>query len=399
MNRSAWRSATFNILIGVSLSLGLLWPPVVWSDEGGDWQSEYESDLTQKMAAAGIPGIAVALVHRDKTVFNGGYGFADVERGRNVSPQTVFHICSMSKTVVGTALMMLWERGTFRLDEPISNHIDFTVQHPNFPRSDITFRQVFTHTSSISDENYGGESQPFSAPGDPTIPLRQFLTGYLTPDGEWYSTSGSYLAQAPGSTWSYSNVGMALAGHLVEALSGVPVDQFTQDKIFTPLGMTSAGWMLADVDRSQLATPYAYEEMQFRPLPHIGYPDWPAGLLRVSVVDFAAFIKIYTNNGEVNGASFLKASTIETMLRSTTYPTEEEEELNRQQGLFWLGLTLNDNLHMGHTGSDPGAAALVVFDEEHETAAIAIANGSRTPAVTDVLYWSAEYLLSAPFKS
>ena len=187
-----------------------------------------------------------------------------------------------------------------------------------------------------------------------------------------------------------------MADHLVEGLSGVPVDQFTQDKIFTPFGMTSAGWMLADIDRSQLATPYAYEEMQFRPLPHIGYPDWPAGLLRVSVVDFAAFIKIYTNNGEVNGARFLEASTIETMLRSTTYPTEEEP--NRQQGLFWLGLTLNDNLHMGHTGSDPGAAALVVFDEEHETAAIAIANGSRTPAVTDVLYWSAEYLLSAPFK-
>ncbi len=276
MNRSARRPAMFNTLIGVSLTLGLLWPPVVWSNEGDEWQSEYESDLTQKMAAAGIPGIAVALVHRDKTVFNGGYGFADVERGRKVSLQTVFHICSMSKTVVGTALMMLWERGTFRLDEPVSKHIDFTVQHPTFPRSDITFRQVFTHTSSISDENYGGEGQPFSAPGDPTIPLRQFLIGYLTPDGEWYSTAGSYLAQAPGSTWSYSNVGMALAGHLVEGLSGVPVDQFTQDKIFTPLGMTSAGWMLADIDRLQLATPYAYEEMQFRPLPHIGYPDWPA---------------------------------------------------------------------------------------------------------------------------
>ncbi len=359
-----------------------------------EWVASFEAELSARMSTAGVPGLAVALVERDRTVFQGGYGFADIDTDRRVSARTVFHIASISKIVLGTALMMLHEDGRFKLDDSISEFLGFPVRNPYFPGSAITFRQIFTHTSSISDDNYGETDETFFTPGDPELPLREFLAEYLQPGGEWYTPSGSFYSHEPGSEWSYSNVGMALAGYVVQELSGDPLNIFTQFRIFGPLNIESAGWMLKDVDRTRLATPYDFENGELKSLGHVGYPDWPAGLLRISIEDLASFLKIYTDGGLVSGERILQEGTVEEMLNSRLYKTNEGEE--QHQGLFWIGYPEKGKIRMGHGGSDPGASAMIAFSEGHTKAVIVVSNVSRTEAVTDLQDWVVDEFLDFP---
>ena len=141
------------------------------------------------LAQTHTPGLSVAIVRAGRTVFTAGYGLADVAAARPVTPDTAFHIASVSKVVTGTALLQLLEQGNYQLDEPIGPYLDFPVRHPRFPDVPLTFRHLFTHTSGISDVRYG-QTPAFSVVGDPTLPLRDFLVGYLTPGGAWYAAEG-----------------------------------------------------------------------------------------------------------------------------------------------------------------------------------------------------------------
>ena len=111
------------------------------------WEDDFRRFVTDGLTATKTPGMSVAIVKGGRTLFSRGYGYADVQAQRLVSPDTAFHIASVSKTVTGAAMMMLWQEGHFQLDDPIATHLDFPVVSPAFPGTAITFRHLFTHSS------------------------------------------------------------------------------------------------------------------------------------------------------------------------------------------------------------------------------------------------------------
>ena len=316
--------------------------------------ADLDAQLTASLDAAWVPGAQAALVKDGAVVWAGDYGERDASTGESVTPDTSFALASVSKTVTAVALLQAYETGAFELDDPIAPFLSFTVEHP---RSDtaITFRHLLTHTSgirddwSVLDEGY--------APGDPVEPLADFLERVLDPEGADYSPSRSFTTWGPGEGFTYSNVGAALAGHMVEAVTGTDFAQWCDERIFEPLGMAHTSWKLAGLDEALVAHPHlCYATC--RSLEHYGYPDYPDGLLRSSAVDMGRFMAAVTRGGELDGVRLLEEATVEEILRV---------QAPSGQGLIWYEQPLGADIFIGHNGGDMGVSTEMFFRRDDGT--------------------------------
>jgi CubicO group peptidase (beta-lactamase class C family) len=338
------------------------------------WARDFGDFVANGLATTNTPGMSVAIVREGRTVFGAGYGYADVETARRVTADSVFQIASVSKTVTGLAMMMLWEDGRFRLDDPIAPHLDFAVSHPKFSDVPITFRHLFTHTSGISDALY--DTLEFT---DATTPLlRAFLASYLAPGGTLYDAGKCYSSAKPGTAWSYSNVAVALLGYLASRMGRrEPVDAITRTRLFAPLGLRNTAWRYAGIGDERLALPYEFKDARFHRLPRETYPDWPAGLLCTSANDFAKILAIYTQDGSLGGHRFVKPETLAAIFTpDPVLPAPDHPEI--RQGLIWRMRDWRGDRVASHNGGDAGAATVAVIDRDRRTAVLAFANVSES---------------------
>ena len=364
----------------LGVGAALLAAPVAWGRPKGDqhWEREFAAFVEAGLARTRTPGLGVATVRGGRTLFAAGYGLADVQTRRPVTPDTAFHIASVSKVVTGIGLLMLLEQQKYRLDEPIGPYLDFPVRHPRFPEEPITFRQLFTHTSGISDEQYG-QTAAFTVAGDPSLALPDFLRGYLAPGGSWYSEQACFSAARPGTEWRYSNVAIALLGYLAGRVGPAPLDVLTRQQLFRPLHTRHTAWKIADVPVQHLAKPYRLTDDGPQELPPTGYPDWPAGSLRSSPRDFARLLELLTNDGRVGGHRYLQPATLQAFLAPQPGISVAPGNPAIQQALIWLRREVNGVPLASHSGGDPGADTVVCLDPAQRTGVLVFANVSGSP--------------------
>jgi CubicO group peptidase (beta-lactamase class C family) len=338
-----------------------------------------KTDLTLQLRILNVPGLAAAIVKDGKVVCTAAVGMANIEEKSPVTQDTLFLVASISKTITATALMQLYEQGKFQLDDDVNVYLPFKVRIPNAPTSPITFRQLLTHTSSIRDNEayincarwcgYGSSINSFVTRGtDSPISLANFTMGYLTLGGAYYDQSENFESSAPGTVNAYSNMGIVLAGFLVEMISGAPFDKYCKDRIFTPLAMHKTSWRLAETDQTILAIPYNRSSSGYVSHGQYGEADYPDGMLRTSVVELAHFLIAYIRGGLYDGQKILKSTTVQEMLKRQT-------SLDSDQGLVWYKETIEGKTVWGHEGSDHGASAIMWFDPENDAGVILMANG------------------------
>src|SRR5262245_48627514 len=147
--------------------------------------------ILDKMKDHKLPGVSVAIIKDGKVALAKGYGLADIDRDIPYTPNTIQDVQSISKAVTGTAIMKLWEDGSFQLDDPINNYLPFPVSNPFYPGTPITFRMLLAHTSSV---NFGwvlvnGSLQELYTTPGATTPLGSFLQSYFVPGGSLYIDS------------------------------------------------------------------------------------------------------------------------------------------------------------------------------------------------------------------
>lgn len=329
--------------------------------------------------AGAIQGFGVAIVNADSVVYEKGFGYAD----RNIEvPYTKYslqNIASISKTLIGIALLKAQEMGKLDLDDPIDKYLSYQVVNPNFPEARITIRQLAAHTSSIRDsEVYSRESyvmieeidtnkvkdvgipSSFNAPEKHTD-MNQFLEKVLSENGEWYHPE-IYLKKEPGSFFEYSNIGATLAAAVIEAATGTPYDQFTDKHILKSLGMNASGWSFQTIDRSNHSQLYGNSETRFPFYTLITYPD---GGLITSIHDMGLYLQelilAYQGKGR--------------LLESESYrqlftPALEESHFDSRDSEFPYNDEYNYGIFMGHTpigyightGGDPGVSTFMFFD-------------------------------------
>ena len=338
------------------------------------------TDLAPHLKAYDVPGLAAVIVKDGRIVCASAAGMADIGQKRPVTPDTLFLIGSVSKTITATALMQLFDEGKLKLDDDIDNYLPFHVDIPFEPDAPVTFRQLLTHTASIDDNpdyincpgwcTYGTSIGSFVTRGaDSPVSLGDFTRGYLTPDGAYYDWEKNFESAAPGTKSDYSNMGLVIVGYLVEVISGVPFDEYCRTHIFAPLGMVNTSWRLAGIDQSILAMPYDKNSSGFVPYGQYGEVDYPDGMLRTSVTELAHFLIAYMQGGEYNGQRILKAETVADMLKT-------ESPIEPAQGFVWVEGTIGDRVVWGHDGADNGAGADMWFDPEKNEGVILMTNGA-----------------------
>jgi CubicO group peptidase (beta-lactamase class C family) len=286
------------------------------------------SFIETKMKQYHFPGLAACIVKNDQVIWQGNFGYADREKNKLVTDSTSFHIASASKPITGTALLKLWEKGYFELDDDINDYLPFEVRNPSFPDDSLTFRMLLTHTSSI-DHHPGLININISTPGaDCAVSLDSFLVNYLLPEGSYY-WMGPFLNHSPGTYFKYTTPGFALIGYLVENITDTCYEDYCQKIIFTPLGMNNTSWFLENININNFAKQYTYFQGKYSTTPYMGRPDYPGVMLKSSASQVARLLMAFIQKGEVSGVRILESATVDSMT------TIQNPILNPIGGLVW----------------------------------------------------------------
>lgn len=187
-----------------------------------DHAATIDSLVSASLRETGVPGIAVAVVHRGDTIALKGYGLADVEHGVPVSDRTVFRIGSVTKQFTSAAVMKLVEEGRIRLDATIG---DYLPDYPG-PGRRVTIHQLLNHTSGIP--SYTGLGPAFWEKSRLDLTHAQMLELFAQDSLEF----------EPGTRWAYNNSGYYLLGMIIEAVTGASYGEHLARTQFQPLGLT-----------------------------------------------------------------------------------------------------------------------------------------------------------------
>lgn len=337
---------------------------------------DLDTAIQEQLEAAKLPGAVIAVIQDNRIVFAQGYGYANLEQKRPVTPDTVFQIASVSKLVTATTLMRLYEQEKFGLDDDINAYLPFSIRNPKHPDTPITFRMLLAHTSSIADGPSYESSYTLGKSADSPLALSDYLRDYFTPGSAYYNAGKNFTANPPGAAYAYSNVGFGLLGYLAERIAGQSFDQLSRQEVFAPLGMTSSAWFHLDVDPSHWAMPYQYQILSrsYVPLGAYGFATYPDGALKTSANDFVRFLSPFINDGQtLDGNPYLKPETVAEMLR-VQYP-----ESGESNGLAWVVNPTNAQ----HSGGDPGVSTLAALNLAKHRGLVIFTNsgGAETPGM------------------
>ena len=267
-------------------------------------RAELEAFMDGVMAAQlrdhHVAGATVSVVKDGALFFTKGYGVADVRQQRPViGDSTMFRIGSISKLFTWTAIMQLAEQGKLDLNTDINKYLDFKIP-ATFPQP-ITLTNVMTHTPGLEEE-----------PRD----LFTEDSAHIMPMGKWLPAHMPKRVRPPGTYASYSNWATATAGYIVERVSGMPFDQYIEQNILEPLGMTSTTTRQPLPARfaSQMSGGYEWKGGEYKPHKwEIITGAWPAGSVSATAPDMAKFMIAHLNDGEYNGHRILAAATAQKM--------------------------------------------------------------------------------------
>lgn len=305
-----------------------------------------DSIIAANMAYGHLIGLQACAIKDGQTIWNGSYGYARLSDSTEVTDSTIFTIASTSKTVTSAAMMQMWENGLFDLDDDINEHLSFEVRNPMHPTDSITPRMLLTHTSTILDRM--AIIDTIIALGDSAFSLREFLQAYLCPGGTWYSMM-NFASYAPGANCAYSNAGITMVAHLVEAVASCPDGYFVQhceDSIFVPLGMDRTCWLMSQVDTNQMAMGY-YTSSSPTPVGFISWIIYPAASLKTTALELSHFLTAFLEYGQFGAERILDSATVE-MMTTVQYPSVSPEF-----GLGWWTITQSGRELWGHHGG-PG---------------------------------------------
>jgi CubicO group peptidase (beta-lactamase class C family) len=313
--------------------------------------------IAARMAEREQPGLSIGIVYYQDVVWAKGYGYADLARKLPATPATLYRIASITKLFTSTAVLQLRDAGKLGLDDPITRHLPglgIRNVHPQGPA--ITIRHLLTHTSGL----------PRQALGDDYNNLR-----FPTHEEMMWRLAEQETIFPAESLWKYSNLGMALAGQIVEAVSGEPYPQYVRNHILAPLGM-DATQVLPARDTPGLATGYSSRLGRGREA--LGFVDrrsgTAAGNIASSVADLAKLVSLELRDGPAGGAQVLRGSTLREMQRVQWL----RPDWKSGQGLGFALRRVGEQVRVGHGGSLPGFTSLVEFVPAERLGVIVLTN-------------------------
>ena len=349
-----------------------------------------------------LMGLSVVTVSDGK--ISGAYqaGLRDLDRNLPVNDSSMFRIASISKLVMTTAMMRLWDRKLFRLDEDVSKYLGFRLRNPNFPDTPITIRMILSHTGSI---NEGSGYDAFLTDTYSNVSNPPKFSDLLLPGGRYY-TEDMWRKEPPGTYFSYCNANFGLAGTMAENISGQRFDRFIAENLFGPLGISGAYTVEGLSDINNLGVIYRNEDGHWIPQVddykgHLDSPrDFsgyrpgtnaavfsPQGGLRISAPELARIMILHLDKGMYNSQCILSAKAVKMMQTPQwTYggsngDTEEGSKISWGLSVAILGSIPSSDLIprgvmlLGHGGDAYGLISKFYYDPKSKSGIVIMVNG------------------------
>ena len=322
-----------------------------------DLQTFLDGVINAQLQKYNIPGAAVSVVKDSQLFFAKGYGYADLAQHKPVAAdQTLLGPGSIAKLFTWTAVMQLVEQDKLDLNANVNLYLtDFQIPatYPN----PITLAHLMTHSAGFDDPfnfytHHAGE----------LVPLAEFVTHHLPAH-----------VRPPGELSTYSNYGAALAGTIVEQVSGQPFEQYIEEHILKPLDMqhTTIRQPIPASMVDDLAIGYRYADGDYRIEPFVYIQISPAGSLLTTATDMAHFMIAQLEDGQFEGARILRTSTARLM--------QQQLFTNDPQVSGWaygyMEMRLNDQRLLWHQGDTPLFHSLLVLWPDHHLGLFVTYNG------------------------
>jgi CubicO group peptidase (beta-lactamase class C family) len=279
-----------------------------------------------------VAGFVTLVSRHGKIAFFDKYGYQNITRQTPIALDTIFRIYSMTKPIASVALMMLFERGLVRLEDPVSKFIpqfkNTKVYEKDWNLVDqvrpMTVKNLLTHTAGLS---YGGSAQT-NHPVDSLYDLAGLQDPGINLEEMVRRIAGLPLLYQPGTRWYYS-VATDVVGRLVEVIAGMSLAEFLDEKIFKPLGMVDSGFSVPTEKTSRLATLYGkskdsilkeMDETIGRRYDKVSLYSGGGGLVSTAL-DYFRFAQMVLNNGELDGVRLLGPQTVKYMTTNHLPPS------------------------------------------------------------------------------
>lgn len=325
-------------------------------------------DMTQSGA---IVGASALIYEHGREVYYGAFGYADREAQRPYARNTIVQIFSMTKPIVGVALMTLYEQGKFNLDDPLSKYLPeyanvrvYAGQDAHgqpileAPHREILVRDITRHTAGFAngagDDNVG----PLYAAADPGN-----YNNTLTQLSQRLASVP--LLYHPGEHWRYSNA-VDIQARLVEVLSGEPFDRYVQEHVLTPLRMNETRYYVPESDRGRMAVIYdRADDGAFTRKPddedyRFNTNHWaltPGSFGFTSTLDdYMRFARMLQNGGELDGVRVLRRETVRLMATNQLADSVTERWWLPSKGQVGFGIDFAVRIHPPQTSAENNGA-------------------------------------------
>ena len=360
-------------------------------------EKRIDAAIQEVMEEYDCVGISAVVIQDGEVIYDKAFGYKDLDTKEPLSTSHMMRIASISKSFTATGLMKQVEKGIISLDDDISDLIGFKIRNPHHPEVPITLRMVLSHTASIRDqENYSTLDH-----------LNPAING---------DCAASFYEYKPGEGYNYSNLGLNLAGTILEKVTNVRFDQYVRDSIILPLGL-EGGHNIDVLDSSRIASLYHRRNGEYVKSPAygsvahrldnytMGYsaPIFsPTGGVKISAQDLAQYMKMHMNYGELNGVRIMSEESAKTM-QTPVWMIQNIHEWEDQYGLclkefvdFIDNPRYNTpgNYPIGHTGDAYGLRSIIIWSPADGWGIAAMTNG-YTIKDTDIIQPLANGIVAA----
>ncbi|MYJ18001.1 MAG: beta-lactamase family protein [Gemmatimonadetes bacterium] len=331
--------------------------------------ARFEPEVRRAMLDGNIPSVTVAITDRQGELWSGAYGQSNLWARTPASTNTVYLIGSTFKAQSTVALLQQMERGSFALDDPVSDHLDGLMIRGEDLERPVTFRHLLTHTSGMPVDFGPHAVWGTTAP----LPLDEYLGDSLRVD------------TPPLEGVVYSNMAYSLVGHLVEKFSGVPYRDYVREHVWGALGMNSTAFDPPPEMAERLAVPYVPdpETGRNRPTTRVKANVWPAGIVYGTVHDQANWVRFNLGDGRWGDGRLLEAATMDEI-----HSLQFEQFAGEPMGGGWgyeapgYGLTWGASARSGerffaHSGSVGGYTAFASGNRTRGLGVAFLTNGNR----------------------
>ncbi len=326
---------------------------------------ELRTAVQQVLNETGVPGAGIALVRQSGVEWAGGVGLADRDRGTPVTADTHFRAGSISKTFVAMALVQLSENAELDLDAPVSDVAPgVQIDNPWEAGDPVRVIHLLQHTAGFDDMRF---NEMYNLLDAPDMPLADVLR---------INPRSRQVRWRPGTRVAYSNPGFAVAGYVLEFLTGEKYEKVIADRIFKPAGMTSSSFVLAPADEALLAR--GYSDRTGPPVPYTQIYLRPSGNLHTSPADLGKFVHLLLNWGETSEELVVDPEYLSNMEHPRT-SLASDAGLRSGYGSGIISLLAEPFPLLGHGGGIEGFSSYYAYSTARDVGCVVLLNSTHSP--------------------